>query len=125
MVSTVENFAYRRLVVYQHSRKYVKTIYALTRSFPKDELFALTNQLRRAAVSITSNIEEAMGRYSDKDKLHFLEFAFGSLYETMSQIEIALDLDYINEEQYNDIETQVTDISKMLSGLRQSYIRKL
>lgn len=125
MVSTVENFAYRRLVVYQHSRKYVKTIYALTRSFPKDELFALTNQLRRAAVSITSNIAEAMGRYSDKDKLHFLEFAFGSLYETMSQIEIALDLDYINEEQYNDIETQVTNISKMLSGLRQSYIRKL
>lgn len=125
MNPTAEHFSYRRLVVYQHSRKYVKTIYSITSSFPKDELFALTNQLRRTAVSITSNLAEAMGRYSDKDKLHFLEFAFGSLYETMSQMEIALDLGYVNEEQYNDIETQLTDISKMLSGLRQSYIRKL
>lgn len=91
----------------------------------KYESYSRAFQLRRAAVSITSNLAEAMGRYSDKDKLHFLEFAFGSLYETMSQMKIAFDLGYVNEEQYNDIETQVTDISKMLSGLRQSYIRKL
>lgn len=117
--------SYRRLVVYQHSRKYVKDIYLLTKDFPKEELFALTNQLRRAAVSITSNIAEAMGRFSDKDKLHFLEFAFGSLYETMSQIEIALDLNYITKEQYDDMEKQVSDIAKMLSGLRNSIMRDL
>ena len=117
--------SYRRLVVYQHSRKYVKDIYLLTKDFPKEELFALTNQLRRAAVSITSNIAEAMGRFSDKDKLHFLEFAFGSLYETMSQIEIALDLNYITKERYDDMEKQVSDIAKMLSGLRNSIMRDL
>ncbi len=120
-----EMMSYRRLVVYQHSRKYVKDIYLLTKDFPKEELFALTNQLRRAAVSITSNIAEAMGRFSDKDKLHFLEFAFGSLYETMSQIEIALDLNYITKEQYDDMEKQVSDIAKMLSGLRNSIMRDL
>lgn len=66
-----------------------------------------------------------MGRLSEKDKLHFIEFAFGSLYETMSQIEVALDMDYINQQQYDDIETQVSDIAKMLSGLRASIMRKL
>jgi four helix bundle protein len=66
-----------------------------------------------------------MGRYSEKDKLHFIEFAFGSLYETMSQIEVAFDLEYINKEQYEDAENQVTDIAKMLSGLRASINRKL
>jgi four helix bundle protein len=125
MNMTEEIFSYRRLVVYQHSRKYVKTIYALTQTFPKEELFALTNQLRRAAISVTSNIAESMGRYSEKDKLHFIEFAFGSLYETMSQIEVAFDLEYINKEQYEDAENQVTDIAKMLSGLRASINRKL
>ena len=125
MNTTEEIFSYRRLVVYQHSRKYVKTIYTLTKTFPKEELFALTNQLRRAAISVTSNIAEAMGRLSEKDKLHFIEFTFGSLYETMSQIEVALDLEYITQQQYDDIETQVSDIAKMLSGLRASIIRKL
>ena len=124
MNMTEEIFSYRRLVVYQHSRKYVKTIYALTKTFPKEELFALTNQLRRAAISVTSNIAESMGRYSEKDKLHFIEFAFGSLYETMSQVEVAFDLEYINKEQYEDAENQVTDIAKMLSGLRASINRK-
>ncbi|MBO7645525.1 MAG: four helix bundle protein [Prevotella sp.] len=125
MALTEEIFSYRRLVVYQHSRKYVKDIYSLTKNFPREELFALSSQMRRAAVSITSNIAEAMGRFSDKDKLHFIEFAFGSLYETMSQIEVALDFNYITQEQYNDIEQQVLDISKMLSGLRNSLNRNL
>jgi four helix bundle protein len=66
-----------------------------------------------------------MGRLSEKDKLHFIEFAFGSLYETMSQIEIALDLEYITTEEYNDVESQVTQIAKMLSGLRKTYINRI
>ena len=85
----------------------------------------LCDQIRRAAVSITSNIAEGMGRVSEKDKLHFIEFAFGSLYETMSQIEIALDLEYINEEEYNNVENQVTQIARMLSGLRKTYLSRI
>ena len=70
-------------------------------------------------------LAEAMGRLSDKDKLHFIEFAFSSLYETMSQIEIALDLEYITTEEYNDVESQVTQIAKMLSGLRKTYLSRI
>lgn len=95
------------------------------KKFPPEEKFALCDQIRRAAVSITSNIAEGMGRVSEKDKLHFIEFAFGSLYETMSQIEIALDLEYINEEEYNDVENQVTQIARMLSGLRKTYLSRI
>ena len=118
-------FSYRRLVVYQHSRRYVKTLYLLMKKFPAEEKYALCDQIRRAAVSITSNIAEGMGRVSEKDKLHFIEFAFGSLYETMSQIEIALDLEYITQEEYNDVENQVTQIARMLSGLRKTYLGRI
>ena len=115
------SFAYRKLIVYQKSRSYVKSIYLLTKEYPAEERFALCNQLRRAAVSITSNIAEGLSRFSDKDKVHFLEIAFGSLHETMSQLEISLDLDYISLEDFNNMERQVLDISKMLSGLRKTY----
>lgn len=118
-------FGYRKLVVYQHSRRYVKTLYLLMKKFPSEEKYALCNQIRRAAVSITSNIAEGMGRVSEKDKLHFIEFAFGSLYETMSQIEIAFDLEYITQEEYNDVENQVTQIARMLSGLRKTYLGRI
>ena len=118
-------FSYRKLVVYQHSRRYVKTLYLLMKKFPAEEKYALCDQIRRAAVSITSNIAEGMGRVSEKDKLHFIEFAFGSLYETMSQIEIALDLEYITQEEYNDVEYQVTQIARMLSGLRKTYLGRI
>ena len=66
-----------------------------------------------------------MGRVSEKDKLHFIEFAFGSLYETMSQIEIAFDLEYITQEEYNNVENQVTQIARMLSGLRKTYLGRI
>ena len=118
-------FSYRKLVVYQHSRRYVKTLYLLMKKFPAEEKYALCDQIRRAAVSITSNIAEGMGRVSEIDKLHFIEFAFGSLYETMSQIEIALDLEYITQEEYNDVENQVTQIARMLSGLRKTYLGRI
>ena len=95
------------------------------KKFPSEEKYGLCDQIRRAAVSITSNIAEGMGRLSEKDKLHFIEFAFGSLYETMSQIEIALDLEYITTEEYNDVESQVTQIAKMLSGLRKTYLNRI
>ena len=119
------NFAYRKLIVYQKARAYVKEIYLLTRNFPPEERFALVNQLRRAAVSITSNIAEGMSRFSDKDKVHFLEIAFGSLHETMSQLEISLDLEYVTLESFNNMERVVLDISRMLSGLRKTYLSRI
>lgn len=118
-------FAYRKLIVYQKSRAYVKDIYLLTKGYPAEERFSMSNQLKRAAVSITSNIAEGMSRFSDKDKVHFLEIAFGSLHETMSQLEVSLDLDYIKLEDFNNMERQVLEISKMLSGLRKTYLSRV
>ena len=118
-------FAYRKLDVYANSKKYVAEIYRLLQNFPNEERFAMCNQLRRAAVSITSNIAEGMGRFSDKEKLHFIEIAFGSLYETMSQIELALDFNYITQNEFVNMEEQVVVISKMLSGLRNSIICRM
>jgi four helix bundle protein len=120
----VEVFGYRKLLVYQKSRDYVAMIYKLLRKFPTEERFALCDQLRRAAISITSNIAEGMGRFSDKEKIHFLEIAFGSLYETMSQIELALVFNYITQEEFDDLEKNVVEIAKMLSGLRNSIMSK-
>ena len=119
------SFAYRKLVVYQYARRYVNDIYLLTKRYPAEERFALCNQLQRASVSITSNIAEGMSRFSEKDKVHFLEIAFGSLLETMSQLEVSLDLGYISIEDYNNMERQVVDISRMLSGLRKTYLSRI
>ena len=116
-----EFFAYRKLIAYQKGRELVRLIYQLTKQFPPEEKFALSNQIQRAAVSITSNIAEAMGRYSDKDKLHFIEFSYGSLLEVMSQIEVAYDLGYINNNDFSEVEQRITDICRMLSGLRKTY----
>jgi len=118
-------FAYRKLIVYQKARELVKFIYQITKEFPVEEKFALTNQIQRAAVSITSNIAEAMGRYSDKDKLHFIEFSYGSLLEVMSQMEISLDLGYIDNDTFINIEQRVYEISRMMSGLRTTYLERI
>ena len=120
-----EPFSYRRLVVYQKGSELVRLIYSVTKKFPPEEKFALANQIQRAAVSVTSNIAEAMGRYSDKDKLHFIEFSYGSLLEIMSQIEVAQDLEYININDYTEVEQRIADICRMLSGLRKTYSERI
>jgi len=117
-------FRFRKLVVYQHARDYVKTIYSILDSFPQKENFALSAQIRRAAVSVPSNIAEASGRYSQKEQIHFIEFAYGSLMETICQMELAQDLGYIKEEM-SEVEEKATDISKMLSGWRRTLLINL
>ena len=80
---------FKNLLAYQESKKLVKNIYMLVRKFPTNENFALSDQIRRAVVSIPSNIAEGMGRFSTKEQTHFLEIAFGSLLETSAQLDIA------------------------------------
>ena len=118
-------FRFRKLVVYKYARNYVKTIYCILEKFPKKEDFALCSQLRRSSSSIPSNIAEASGRFSQKEQVHFIEYAYGSLMETICQMEIAQDLGYINEEDMSEIETKAVDISKMLSGWRKSLLNKI
>lgn len=117
-------FAFEELEVYQVGRQYVKNIYELSNVFPAKEDFALTSQIRRAAVSITSNIAEGTSRFSLKDKSHFIEIAYGSLMETYSQLQVAVDLEYIEMEKMEQIAPIVVELRNKLSALRKSYATK-
>lgn len=118
-------FSFEKLEVYGKARELVKEIYQIQREFPKEENYALGNQVRRAAVSITANLAEGSGRSSIKEKVHFVEIAFGSLMEVFCELQTACDLGYITEELLNDLRPKFTDIAKMLSGLRKSFQTKL
>ncbi len=110
-------FSFRRLQVYNDARLLVKDVYVVMQSFPKEEKYALSDQLRRSVLSVPANIAEGMGRRSKKEQIHFLEIAFGSLMETFCHIEISKDLGYITEEQLKEKEKQIEIISKKLSRL--------
>ena len=120
----MEIFGYRKQVVYIKAREMVRQVYKLLKNFPKEEQFAMCDQLRRASVSVTSNIAEGVNRYSVKEKAHFLEMSYSSLMEVMSQLEIANDLGYISNVDLNNIEVVVADIARLLSGLQRSYKSK-
>ena len=105
------------LIIYQKAKELVIQVYKLLEQFPDAERFALSNQLRRAVVSIPSNIAEGMGRVSNKDQAHFLNIAYGSLMEVYAQLDIAHDLGYLNNETFNQVESDIEEISKMLSAM--------
>lgn len=92
-------------------------VYKITKQFPKEEQFGLTNQLRRAVVSITSNIAEGFSRSSYKEKVQFYSMALGSLSEVQSQLLIARDISYIAKDQFNSIADQSVTVNKLLNGL--------
>ena len=108
---------FRNLNVYIKSKELVKKIYELLKKFPREEQFALCDQLRRAVISIPSNIAEGSGRNSQKDQAHFYNIAYGSLLEVFSQLDIACDLGYISKEEFNQLELLINEEAKMLSGL--------
>ena len=116
-------FAYRKLLVYQKALQWLLDVYRLCRIFPDYERFALTSQIRRAAVSVTSNIAEGMSRSSDREVVHFLEISYGSLMEVQSQLEVAQLLNYISKDSLDDVDPKTEEIAKMLSGLKKSKMR--
>jgi len=116
-------FRFEKLEVWQKSMNLADRVYEVTRGFPGDERFGLTSQLRRAAVSISSNIAEGSGRSSDKDFAHFVQIAYGSVMEVVSQIHIAKRQNMLMKEPFQDIYSQADEISRMLSGLRSSLLR--
>ena len=117
--------SYRDLDVWKQSRLLVKSIYNLTKKFPKEEQFGLTNQLRRASISIPSNIAEGCGRNYSKDSIQFFFVARGSLYEIETQLILSSDLDFISEEEFKNIEEQVTKCKKILNGFINYYQSKM
>ena len=121
----MDDFFYRKLQVYQEALSQVKSIYEITKKFPNAEQYVLTDQIRRAIISIPSNIAEGMGRNSIKERIHFLEIAKGSLTEVMCQLEIAHLLAYISEEDLRNNEKALANISRLLVGLKKSLEEKI
>ena len=121
----MQDFFYRKLLVYQHAMMLLEDVYQLTKKFPSSELHGLTNQIQRAAVSIPSNIAEGMGRFSIKDRIRFIEISNGSLMEVMCQLEIAHKLGYISDEELQIQDTKIATIAKMVLGLRKNLEEKL
>lgn len=118
-------FSFENLRVYKAARELVKSIYLVQNKFPKEERYALGDQVRRAAVSITANLAEGSGRQSVKEKIHFIEIAFGSMTEVFCELQIACDLNYIKTEEFDALRPQFTDVAKMLSGLRNTLQKHL
>ena len=116
------DFSFEGLRVYQAARQLVKDVYLLVNKLPAVENFALSSQIRRAVVSVKSNIAEGSGRNHAKDKAHFIDMAYGSLMETYSELETAAHLGYITEEEVKIIKPNFVDVGKMLSGLRTSFL---
>ena len=112
---------YRNLKVWQKAHGFVLKIYKATSSFPREEIYSLVSQIRRAAVSIPSNIAEGCGRTGNRELKQFMGIAMGSATEVGYQLLLAKDLGYIQIENYNKLNEEVDEIQKMLA----SYIRKI
>ena len=115
-------FQFEKLKVWQEARELVALVYQLLERFPRNENYVLCDQLRRAAISVPSNIAEGSGRFSIKEQVHFFEIAFGSLMELYCQLLLAADLGYISEEDVKVVKARVFSVTRMLSRLRASKI---
>ena len=112
------SFKFEELVVHQKAIDFVDKIYSLTKGYLRDEMFGLTSQLRRAAVSISLNIAEGSAR-TKKDFGRFIDMARGSIFECVTILKISVKQNYINQLKFNDLEKDLVEISKMLSGLKR------
>ena len=115
---------FKELIVWQKSRCLVKDIYKLTQKFPVDERFGLTQQIRRASVSISSNIAEGSGRGTNNDFLHFIDIANGSAFEVETQLYLALDLEYISQSEFEEITIKLLDVEKLIYNFKKSLLKK-
>jgi len=115
---------YKNLDAWKVSMHLVKEIYFLTKAYPKEELFALVSQTKRAAVSIPSNVAEGLGRQYKKDTLQFLHIARGSVYELETHLNIALMVEIINQSQYDSVSNLLESVMKLVNGLINSYERR-
>ena len=121
----MNDFFYKNLDAYKIAKEFTIYVYSLVQHFPAYEQYALCDQLRRAVVSVPSNIAEGMGRMAIKDRLRFLDIANGSLIEVLCQLDISQSIGYITEEELNKAEDIATHLSKVMSGLKKHLSDKI
>jgi four helix bundle protein len=114
-------YSFEKLEVWIDSRELTKMVYRISKGFPDDERFGITNQMRRSAISVSSNIVEGSYRKTSKDKSNFMTIAYSSLMELLNQTIVSLDLAYINEDQYIEIRKQIEKVSNKLSSLTKYF----
>ena len=118
-------FSFEGLKVWQEARLLTKLVYQLTLRLPDYEKYALGNQIRRAMISVTSNIAEGSARFSYKEKIHFLEIAYGSLAEVYNQLVVGSDLDYFSFEEIESLEPAFEFVAKLIRGLKYKFAENL
>ena len=121
----METFTFEKLEAWKKARFLVKDTYTLFSNFTTTERFGLSSQLGRAIISVPSNLAEGCGRPSIKERIHFIEIAYGSLMESLTQLIVANDLGFINDIEFNDIRSRIEEVAKIISGLRKSLISRL
>lgn len=122
----MHTYSFEKLEVWKDARNLVKLIYFLSNnSLPEQERFTLANQIKRAVVSVSSNIAEGTSRFSPKEKIRFVEMSYGSLMELYAQLILCVDLQYINDEQINEIKPLIFKISNYLNALKTAYQKQL
>jgi four helix bundle protein len=118
-------YSFEKLDAWIMSKDLVKDIYILTRNFPKEELFGLTSQIRRASVSIASNLAEGSSRTSPKDQVRFYVISFSSLVEVINQLIISHDSGFVSNEDYIKLRSKIEKLSNFINSLRQSVSNKI
>lgn len=121
----MKDFFYKKLDAYITAKEFTIYIYSLQRKFPPYEQYAICDQLRRAAVSVPSNIAEGMGRMAIKERLHFLEISYASMIEVLCQLDISQSIGYISLEELEKAEDIADHLSRIMSGLRKNLSSKL
>jgi four helix bundle protein len=113
-------YRYQDLIAWQKAKSFASDVYRVTESFPKSETYGLTSQVRRAAVSVASNIAEGQGRLTKGEFCHFLGQARGSLLEVETQLSIAVDLHFLKQDEFGNLQQKSSDVRKLLNGLIES-----
>ena len=123
----VKNYVYsfEKLDVWKYAIELAKQVYKTTLAFPKEELYGLSSQIRRAVISISSNIAEGYVKSSIKEQIKFSEIAYGSLMEVLNQLIIAYEIGYITDEDYMSLRLRVEEISRMWNALRNSQLKRI
>ncbi len=116
-------FRFEKLEVWQKAVEFADRVYTVTRQFPQEERFGLTSQMRRASVSVSSNVAEGSGRSSDRDFAHFVEISYGSLMEVVSQAQVAFRQSLLTGADRADLYNRAEELARMLSGLKSSLQR--